>query len=68
VKGNKFEEVVQNPSEEKQEEAKADANNSFEGILNQLLEMGFTDKERNIAVLVKHKGNILYAVRELLQL
>jgi len=39
----------------------------FEAKLKQLEEMGFTNKQRNIEMLVKHKGDMLQAVKYLLE-
>jgi len=50
-----------------QEEAKPEvAKNPFADKLEQLKAMGFVDEERNIALLVKHKGDLVKTVSDLL--
>jgi len=61
----KKEEVKQMPKIEKKEEPKA-VSNPFEMKLKQLEEMGFTNKLQNIEILVKNKGEMLQAVKDLL--
>lgn len=41
-------------------------NHPFVEKLNELETMGFTDKKRNIALLIKHKGDVTEAIQELL--
>jgi len=53
------------PKIEKKEEPKA-VSNPFEMKLKQLEEMGFTNKLQNIEILVKNKGEMLQAVKDLL--
>jgi hypothetical protein len=62
----KKEEPKEEPKKEelKKEEPKVSA---FEAKLHQLEEMGFVTKERNVELLVKHKGDMIAVVKDLLE-
>jgi len=61
------EETVVPTTEGKQErEEDEKAKSPFESKLKQLEEMGFRDRSANIALLIKHNGNLLKSVKELL--
>jgi len=63
---------VEQEKEEEEEEAKVVVQgnkregSSFSRSLKQLEDMGFLDRDRNIAVLVQNRGNVVNAVRDLL--
>jgi len=63
---------VEQEKEEEEEESKVVVQgnkregSSFSRSLKQLEDMGFLDRDRNIAVLVQNRGNVVNAVRDLL--
>jgi len=62
----KVEEKKVEPVEVKKEEPKIEQH-PFESKLKQLDEMGFSDRVKNISLLVKHNGDMLAVVRDLLE-
>jgi len=61
----KEEEIIQEKVKEVSQASKREGS-SFARNLKQLEDMGFLDRDRNIAVLVQNKGNVVDAVRDLL--
>jgi len=59
------EEIIQEEVKEVSQASKREGS-SFARNLKQLEDMGFLDRDRNIAVLVQNKGNVVDAVRDLL--
>jgi hypothetical protein len=54
------------PSPATSTEPKKPDNESVEFKLGQLADMGFTDRETNLNLLVKYRGNLVNVIRDLL--